>query len=544
MASLWGVPALPGAPGKTAIEMFEAVRRGDIKLLWIACTNPAQSLPDQALVREALERAEMVVLQEAFATTETAPYADVLLPAATWAEKEGTVTNSERRISRVRAAVRAPGAARYDWSIAVAFAHKLEARLKPGTPTLFPYESPEDIFNEFRATTSGRDLDIGGLSYALLETRGPQQWPYPDGATQGVERLYADGVFATPNGRAAFANASQRPVAEEATARRPFRLITGRLRDQWHGMSRTGRSARLFGHAPEPRLTMNPADLGRRMIAAGDFVEVSSARGTVTLQVEAGDDLRPGQAFLPMHWGSTHLGGAGTHGINGVTLATFDPVSRQPELKHCAVRITKAELPWRLVAFAYAPDGDALALAEAARRFFPSFTFATCVLVGREREGVLFRAASPAPADASVVAALDTAFGLTDGPVLSYDDARRGVGRRVRVRGGSIDAVRLAGDFAAEPWLRDLFDRQEAVLNLGAMLLAPAARLPSGPPRGKTVCTCWNVGENAICDFVAAASPSDGNVLGALQSALKCGTECGSCVPELKRLVATAKAAA
>jgi assimilatory nitrate reductase catalytic subunit len=543
IARLWDVPALPVTPGKSAVEMFEAVRRGEIKLLWIACTNPAQSLPDQALVREALERAELVVLQEAFTTTETAPYADVLLPAATWAEKEGTVTNSERRISRVQAAIDAPGEARYDWSIVVAFARKLEARLRPGAPTLFPFENPEAIFDEFRATTAGRDLDIGGLSYPLLEARGPQQWPFPAGAATGAARLYTDGVFPTASGRASFAATPYRAVAEQATARHPFRLITGRLRDQWHGMSRTGRSARLFGHAPEPRLTMNPADLTRRGIAAGDFVQVSSMRGAITLQVEAGDDLRPGQVFLPMHWGSAHLGGAAANGVNGVTLATFDAVSRQPELKHCAVRIAKVELPWRLVAFAYAVDGDALALAGTVRRWLPGFTFATCVLVGREREGVLFRAASPGPVDTRVIDAIDALFGLADERTLRYDDTRRGVGRRVRVTDGSIAAVRLAGDLGAEPWLRELFDRHEAVLNLGAMLLAPAARLPGTAARGRTVCSCWNVSERAICDFVASAKP-DGNVLAALQGALKCGTECGSCVPELKRLVATAKAAA
>ncbi|HEV7800876.1 MAG TPA: molybdopterin dinucleotide binding domain-containing protein, partial [Burkholderiales bacterium] len=256
------------------------------------------------------------------------------------------------------------------------------------------------------------------------------------------------------------------------------------------------------------------------------------------------DDVRPGQAFLPMHWGSAYLGGAGTYGINGVTLPVCDPVSRQPELKHCAVRITKEELPWRFVAFAYASDADALLLAQSARRWLPAFAFASCVLVGREREGVLFRAASPAAVDRSTVAALDALFGLNDERTLSYDDARRGVGRRVRMTNGSIDAVRLAGDVGAESWLRDLFDRQEAVTNLGAMLLAPAARLPSGALRGKTVCTCWDVTESAICDFVSRVSPADGNVLAALQGALKCGTECGSCVPELKRLVSTAKAAA
>ena len=545
IAELWGVPALPVAAGKTAIEMFESLRKREIKLVWIACTNPAQSLPDQALVREALERAELVVLQEAFATTETAPYADVLLPAATWGEKEGTVTNSERRISRVRAAVPPPGQARADWSIAADFARRLEARLRPEEPTLFAYESTQEIFDEFRSTTEGRDLDIGGLSYALLEARGPQQWPFPAGAERGAERLYTDGVFPTPSGRASFAAAIYRPVAEQATARHPFRLITGRLRDQWHGMSRTGRTGRLFGHAPEPRVSMNAADLARRHIAAGDFVQVASSRGSVTLQVEASDEVRPGQIFLPMHWGSAHLGGSGAHGINGVTLSAFDALSRQPELKHCAVRITRIELRWRLVAFAYPRDADALALAQFARRWLPGFSFATCVLVGGERQGVLFRAAAPGAPEPRVLAAIDELFGLASEDTLRYDDTRRGVGRRVRVGAdGSIDAVRLSGDVAAEAWLRGLFDRHEAVTNLGALLLAPAARLPSSAPRGKTVCSCWNVSETDICGFLANTAASERDALGALQGTLKCGTQCGSCVPELRRLVAASKAAA
>jgi assimilatory nitrate reductase catalytic subunit len=543
IAKLWRVPALPSTPGKTAVEMFEAVRKGEIRLLWIACTNPAQSLPDQTLVREALERAELVVLQEAFATTETAAYADVLLPATTWGEKEGTVTNSERCITRVRAAVRAPGEAQPDWSIVTAFARKLEARLRPGLATLFPFSEPQAIFNEFRAMTAGRDLDITGLSYPLLDTSGPQQWPFPAGARNGTKRLHTDGIFPTPSGRASFSNTAYKTVAEEASARHPFRVITGRLRDQWHGMSRTGRSARLFGHAPEPRVTMNPVDLARRTLTAGDLVRVASVRGAVTLPVEASDEVGAGQLFLPMHWGSAHLGGAGANGINAITLAALDPVSRQPELKHCAVRVSKADLPWRLVAFAYPKDGDALALAAAARRHFASFGFATCVLVGREREGVLFRGAAGAAVDVSVTAQLDALFGLTDFRTLTYDDARRGIGRRVRVELGRIEAVRLSGDIAAEAWLRELFDKQEPVTNPGALLLAPGMRAPGGTPRGRLVCTCWNVAEAEVTAFLATAGDSL-DALPDLQRALKCGTECGSCLPELKRIVSTAKATA
>src|SRR5690606_38844226 len=195
MAAFWGVPSVPDKPGKTAVEMFQAAADGEIKALWIACTNPAQSMPDQTTVRRALERAEFVVVQEAFATATTCDFADLLLPATAWGEEEGTVTNSERRISRARAAVPAPGEARHDWQIVVDFAQRIETMLQPGQPTRFPYANPESIWLEHRESTRGRDLDITGLSYAMLEQQGPQQWPLPEGATQGMARLYEDGIF-------------------------------------------------------------------------------------------------------------------------------------------------------------------------------------------------------------------------------------------------------------------------------------------------------------------------------------------------------------
>jgi assimilatory nitrate reductase catalytic subunit len=403
-------------------------------------------------------------------------------------------------------------------------------------PTLFPYATAQAIFDEYRGTTAGRDLDVSGLTYECLEA-APQQWPFPAGAVSGTARLYTDGVFPTPSGRAAFANAAFLPVVEAANARHPFRLITGRLRDQWHGMSRTGRAAQLMGHAPEPRVTMNPADLARRGIAAGDLVRIASRRGAVTVEVESGEDVRPGQVFLPMHWGSAHLGGAGAHGINAVTLPALDPVSRQPELKHAAVRVTRAELPWRLVAFACAPHDDAVALAQAARALMPRFAFSTCVLTGSEVAGVLMRAAAAAAPDRATFDALDAVFGLDHATTLVYEDTRRGVGRRVRIEQGAIRAVRLAGDTTGEAWLRELFDSREVVSNLGVLLLAPGAPIEAKAPRGPLVCSCWNVSEREICDFLDKAAPEH-RALDALQGALKCGTSCGSCLPELKRLVA------
>src|SRR5687767_14322929 len=211
MAFLWGSDRIPSKPGLTAVELFDALKSGRVKAVWIVCTNPAQSMPDLGRVRAALEAAELVVLQEAYTDTETAPFADVLLPAASWAEKEGTVTNSERRISRVRAAVPPPGEARPDWEIACDLERRLRIRLStpPHSPQLASHvflasqarqedrvggswgESPQHLWNEHRESTRGRDLDITGLSYELLEREGPQQWPFPTGATAGAVRLYA-----------------------------------------------------------------------------------------------------------------------------------------------------------------------------------------------------------------------------------------------------------------------------------------------------------------------------------------------------------------
>ena len=268
MAALWGVPELPSQAGKSAVELFEAAADGAIKLLWIACTNPAQSMPHQSMVRRAFERCEFVIVQEAFRTTATCAFADLLLPASTWGEKDGSVTNSERRISRVRAAVPPPGHARADWHIAAevaaatrgapaAAAHRWRA------PAGFAFASPEAAWNEHRETTRGRDLDVTGLSYAMLDAQGPQQWPVPSGASAGRARLYEDGCFVFDDGRARFAAVKPLPLAEARDVRHPYALTTGRLRDQWHGLSRTGTLGRLFGHASEPAIELHPRDLDR-----------------------------------------------------------------------------------------------------------------------------------------------------------------------------------------------------------------------------------------------------------------------------------------
>ncbi|RYY93777.1 MAG: nitrate reductase, partial [Comamonadaceae bacterium] len=545
VAALWGVPDVPATPGKTAVELFQAAADGEIKVLWIACTNPAQSMPDQSVVRRALERADHVIVQEAYATTATCDYADLLLPATTWGEKDGTVTNSERRISRVRPAIPAPGQARHDWRIAVDVARRLEAALD-GPHGLFPYETPEAIWTEHRETTRGRDLDITGLSYALLE-QAPRQWPFPAGATMGQARLYEDGVFPTADGKARFAATPYRPTAEVRESRYPFSLNTGRLRDQWHGMSRTGTLGRLFGHVPEPAIQMHPQDMARRQLAEGDLVHVTSKRGSIVVPVQASADLGLSQAFIAMHWGPEYLSGCsstGTRlaGVNALTTSASCPTSKQPELKHAAVKILKAELPWSVLALAWLPEGAALRSREQLRALMATFPYASCVPFGRERTGVLFRAAAHDPPPPQVLAQIEVALQLDGSSALRYDDPSRGHRRVARLAklgaDQKLEGVLLAGDTRAGGWIRSLLQDELPAQAYGRLLLSPSPTAPAAlQPRGAQVCTCFNVREDAIRAELRRCTGDHAGRLAVLQERLHCGTNCGSCVPELKRLV-------
>lgn len=531
VADYWGSDALPESTGLTAIELFEAVRVGKVKALWIACTNPAQSMPDQNKVHEALAACPFVVVQEAFFTTETCHYADLLLPAASWGEKEGTVTNTERRVSHVRRAVPAPFEARPDWAITMDFARRLEKLLRPGLPSLFALDSSEALFEEYKYLTQHRDLDLSGLSYAILDNQGPQQWPFPAGATLGTARLYGDGRFPTENGRARFHADPYRAPKEQRDARFPLTLNTGRLRDQWHGMSRTGTAARLFGHVEEAVLSLHPDELRRLRLQAGDLVKVRSRRGSLIVPVQADEAVRSGQAYLPMHWGNRFLKGLGT---NVLTLPAYDPLSKQPELKHAGIQVEKIDLPWQLFALV---EGDVQKRFEALRPLFESFAYANLSLTGRERPALVIRAASAVAPEAELLTQIDQLLGLHEGPVLAYDDPRRAVGKRVRIEDGRIKAIRLAGETAARDWLKSLWSEGQADADLRRWLLAPLSTPPgaaAGKKPSKTLCNCLNVSEAAVCAGIARGLDLDG-----LKQELECGTSCGSCVPEIKRLLAT-----
>ncbi|WP_269530795.1 nitrate reductase [Chitinimonas sp. BJYL2] len=522
IAQLWGIPSVSERPGLPAVAMFDALKNGRIKAIWIACTNPAHSMPDLPAVRAALETAEFVVVQEAFANTDTVAYADLLLPATSWGEKDGTVTNSERRISRVRPAVVGPGETRNDWLIANDFAQRLQARLAPAQAALFAFDTPEQVFNEHRLLTEGRDLDIGGLSYTMLEQSGPQQWPLPTTADTGQARRYTDGTFATLNGRARFIVTPFKPVAEATNARYPFHLLTGRLRDQWHGMSRTGRVPALWSHSPEPSLTMHPKDAERRGFKAGDLVEIASKRGKLVLPLAIGDDVPSGSVFAAMHWNGQTLNSTG---INETLAGVVDPSSFQPELKHAAVRVVATELPWRAV-IACCSD-DVLSLKDQLQPLLAECAYASLTLAGNDV--VLLRAAAPAAMD-DWLNRIFALLALHPGPdVLEYRDARRGVVKRVGWAGEQFSGFVFAGDTqGAETLLAHLSDRQ-AWSSPRLAVFSP--RLANAAPRDKVVCNCKQVRASQIEGLIKT-----GAELEELKSTLGCGTVCGSCVPELRRM--------
>ncbi len=535
VAKLWGIPDVPATPGLSAIEMFKAVGEGKIKALWIACTNPAQSMPELNKVLDAFEQCEFVVVQEAYNNTDTTDLGDLVLPASSWGEKEGTVTNSERCITRVRQAVPAPGETRPDWQIVTDFALRLGKALGKSAlaQQLFPYTTPEAVFNEHRESTRGRDLDITGISYTMLETDGPKQWPLREGETTGAKRLYTNGIYSTPDGRARFLPTKHLGTVDSTDARFPLRLTTGRLRDQWHGMSRTGSVARLYAHEPEAVIELNLSDMARRNLKDGDLIKAANKRGSIVVQARASESLRPGLAFMAMHWGRHFMDNGGA---NVLMPQTYDPTSKQPELKHTSIRVEKFDPKWRLVAMCrVAPGADAsevMARLPRLQGWLSRFAHATLGLAGRDNAVIVLRAWLEEPMSAEDLADLDADLGLQANLALRLDDPGRGIQKRAMIEANTLTVVRLAGEVAAADWLQELMSTGASTAEARKWLLAPLSRPPvAGKSRGRIVCNCYDVSENEIlAEFAAGAD------LPALQAKKQCGTSCGSCVPELKRM--------
>ena len=337
MAAHWGVPAdnLSAQPGLPAVALFEALEAGTVKAVWVMATNPLVSLPDAQRARAALERAELVVVQDPHQPTETSALAHAVLPAAAWPEKEGTMTSSERRIGLVRRAAAPPGAAKPDWEIVAGLARHL------GYGDAFDWPDSAAVFDEFAACTRGRQCDMTGVSHDRLRQEGGLQWPcpaQPADTHSGTVRLYENHRFATPDGRARFAPTPHAAPAETPDADYPVLLTTGRVADQWHTMTRTGHSPSLRASAGQPTLSCHPLDAAAAGLDADELVRVVSRRGELRVAVTVDETLPRGVAFAPFHWGAMHAA-AGAGALNALTIAAVDPSSAQPELKAVAVRL-------------------------------------------------------------------------------------------------------------------------------------------------------------------------------------------------------------
>jgi assimilatory nitrate reductase catalytic subunit len=521
VARFWSAPRMAQRPGLKAVDMFEAVREGRIKALWIMATNPAVSLPDASRVREALAKCPFVVVSDCMAETDTMAFAHVKLPALAWGEKDGTVTNSERRISRQRALFPAPGAARADWRIIADVASAM------GYGDAFSWPNAAAVFAEYARLTAyeneDRPLNLAGLiglGRAAYDHLAPVQWPVrADG--QGTARLFTDGRFPTPSGRARMMPVAPQPPASAVGEVFPLALNTGRVRDHWHTLTRTGLAPNLCRHAPEPYVDIHPADATAAGVKDGALTRVITASGEAVALAKLTDRQRRGEVFLPMHWTDAY---APRGKANPLVAAKLDPVSGQPEFKHTPARISPYREAYR--GFLLVRDAEAAPSGEMVWRRTPMEACQLHEFAGRD-EAPLTELWGRAPRGREIER-------------LTYEDPGVGSKREALLVDGRLEWVLFvtkAGRLPPRAWLADLF--QNAVLSSAdrAALLAGA---PAGalPDEGPLVCACRKVGAKTI----ARAMTSGAADVDAITAATGAGSNCGSCRIELARLL-TAHAA-
>ena len=327
----WGGVPLSDKPGLTATEMFEALEDGRLKAIWIMCTNPLVSLPDARKAEAALAKAKLVIVQEISSKPETLRYADIILPAAAWTEKEGTMTNAERRITHLQKVNDAPGEALPDAEIICRFAKKMGFHG-------FDYTTPAEIYDEHCRLTAGTRIDISGLDYNILQQKRSVQWPFPEGANNaGTPRLFADHRFYTPSAKAIIHSFEDGNKSVPPDPLHPLILTTGRIRDQWHTMSKTGKVSKLKQHIPAPLLEIHPLDAAARGIRADDIVEIFNGNGQVRVKAQLSTSIKKGVVFLPMHWGKVLNNDLNR--ANNLTHTLVDKISKQPDLKFAAVEV-------------------------------------------------------------------------------------------------------------------------------------------------------------------------------------------------------------
>ena len=508
----WGSPAIAPAPGLKAVDMFEAVHSGQVKAIWIMATNPAVSMPDAGRVREALAKCPFVVVSEAMAQTDTNAFAHVKLPALTWGERDGTVTNSERRISRQRPMFPAPGEARSDWAIVADVAARM------GHADAFAWRTSGEVFREYARLTAfenegGRFLNLGPLARAAYNDMAPIQWPVTSAG--GTARLFEDGVFQTPCGQARMVPTTPKPPAEATTGGFPLSLNTGRVRDQWHTMTRTALAPELNLHAPEPYVEIHPDDAVEAGLTEGMLARVRTPRGEAVAIAKITDRQRQGSLFMPMHWTAAFAPQGRSNHLIG---PHRDAASGQPEFKHTPARLSGWRDTWRGFFVSRrsieAPAGAALVWRRVLHQGCVLHEFA-----GRGDE-----------VERTVVARALSASAV--GEVLSFDDEAKGGFRRAWITGGVLDSVLFIGTGALPPrdWLIGLFGQDQiSTLDRTALL----AGRPLGPvvDNGPMVCACLKVGARVI-ERACAAGAATVDAIGAATGA---GTNCGSCRVEIAR---------
>ena len=526
VARFWGAPDTARAPGLKAVDMFEAVHAGKIKAIWVMATNPAVSMPDATRVREALDRCPFVVVSDCV-DTDTTAFADVKLPALAWGEKDGTVTNSERTITRQRALFPTPGQARADWRIVADVAQAMgfdgfgwpsQAGVFREWARLTAYENPQD--------GAGRVLNLSGLStltpddYAAL---APVQWPVTaDG--QGTPRLFTDGRFQTPDGRARMVPTRPKGPADAVDAAWPMSLNTGRIRDQWHTMTRTGLAPDLCRHAPEPFVEVHPADAEAAGLKDGALTRVITVRGEAVALAKITDRQRPGGLFMPMHWTNAF---APSGRSNPLIAPNLDPTSGQPEFKHTPARIRAYRETWKGFFLTRDSLGPPPGLDLVWRRI-PQDACQQHEFAGRGDE------VERAALRKSLVKGLPND---QVGELVTYEDAATGARRDAWLdaegRLVAVLYVTLTGRLPSRDWLAELF--AEPALTAEARSALLFGRPPGAPvDKGPLVCACLKIGAKAVQAAIVAGALSP-DAVGAATGA---GTNCGSCRPEIARMIA------
>ncbi|OUR65095.1 nitrate reductase [Methylophaga sp. 42_25_T18] len=518
VSRFWNTENLAKHAGAKAVDMFNDVASGKIKAIWIMATNPVVSLPDADKVKAALEKCELVVISDCDKHTDTTEYANVLLPAQGWGEKDGIVTNSERRMSHQRQFLSVAGEAKPDWWIVCEVAKRM------GFEQAFSYQSQVDIFREHAALSSfenngARDFDLGAMakiSNDAYDSLEPIQWPVTATQANGTARLFTDNQFFTANAKAQFVPVSFTRPVNEPTAEYPLILNTGRVRDQWHTMTRTARSARLNGHVAEPFLEIHPDDAQSHKIEGGALAQVDSQWGKAIVRVQISSEQRKGSVFVPMHWNAQY---ASLARVDALVNPVVDPISGQPEFKHTPVKVRP-----------YRPSWHGFILSRTAINVTDSQywvkikgeQFWRYELAGEENISEPEQWSRNQLGD--------------NGEWLEFSDSAKSSYRAAKVVDEKIESVIFLSpthDLPMRTWLSRQFSEEQLTdeVRMGLLSGKPGAGVPDVGP---IVCACFGVGENTIRD---AVNCGDAKTVDDIGSLLKAGTNCGSCIPELKKII-------